>query len=148
MFPRTAMSGGRIVDHLQPRRIVRFTERDQEGAKLLGGGNLSLCFLARIDVRCPRAAAAGKRRQRLEGGARPAKMIDQGAKRPRADVLAADQSKPIEPLFVRQPDALRAFAPLAHAAPRRPYLRSGGSIHLKRVRGRHGCWAAVPLARR
>jgi hypothetical protein len=37
-----------------------------------------------------RAAAPCQRRQRFKGGARPAEMIDQGAKGARADVRATD----------------------------------------------------------
>jgi hypothetical protein len=46
-------------------------------------------------------------------------MIDQGAKRARANVLAADEAKPIEPLLVAEAKALIIlihFTPTATAA--------------------------------
>ena len=37
---------------------------------------------------------------------RAAEMIDQRAKRARTDILAADEAQPVDPLLVRQADAL------------------------------------------
>ena len=91
----------RVVDHLQPQRVVRFAERDEmhvEGARRLqlGGG-----FLGRADASGPRrAAAAGKRGQSVKRGARAAEMIDQLAEGARPDILGADQAQPVDPLLV------------------------------------------------
>ena len=47
-----------------------------------------------------RAAAAREIGQRLERGPRAAEMVEQGAEGARADILAADQAQPVEPLVV------------------------------------------------
>jgi hypothetical protein len=62
---------------------------------------LALRLLARGDAgRTLGAAAAGKIGKRRKRGARAAVMIDERAEGPRADVVAADQAQPIEPLLV------------------------------------------------
>jgi hypothetical protein len=66
------------------------------------------------------------------GRARTAEMIDQIAKRARADVLAADQPQPIEPLLVRELDGL----PPGHRAP---------SPSRHQHRGFNRRWGGLPL---
>jgi hypothetical protein len=46
---------------------------------------------------------------------RAAKMVDQGAKRARPDILAANEPQPVDPLLIRQADGLRA---VVHIAPK------------------------------
>ena len=65
--PRNRNQRRRVIDHLQPRRIAGLTKRHECDAKFFGCSDLVL----RI-------------------GARPAEMIDQGAKGARADVRATD----------------------------------------------------------
>jgi hypothetical protein len=48
-----------------------------------------------------RAAAAGEIRQRRQRGACAAVVVDQRAEGARADIVAADEAKPIEPLLNR-----------------------------------------------
>ena len=92
-------------------------------------GDLALGIGARVNLRGRAgAAAAGERRQRFERGPRAAEMIDERAKRPRTDILAANKPQPIDPLLVRELDAL---PPLAHHAPNTPTLRlSLGREHM------------------
>jgi hypothetical protein len=94
-LPRTAISGGAVVDDLQARRIIRLTER---------GLRLGFRVFARKDQRWSEcaAAAAGEGGQSIERGARPAKMVDQIAKGARRDVFRADQAQPIDRASVRR----------------------------------------------
>ena len=105
----------RIVDHLQPRRIAGFAQGHERDAELLRRRDLALRIVARANLRRAAGAAAPRqRRQRLERGARAAEMIDQGAKRARADIRAADKAEPVEALLVGQTDTL---SDLVHTAP-------------------------------
>jgi hypothetical protein len=61
------------------------------------------------------ADAARQRRQGFKRRARTAEMVDQSAKRTRADILAANEPQSVDPLFVRQADGLCA---VAHIAPK------------------------------
>ena len=89
--PRNRNQRRRVIDHLQPRRIAELTKRHECDAKFFGCSDLVLRIGARANLRRgARAAAPCQRRQRFKGGARPAEMIDQGAKGARADVRATD----------------------------------------------------------
>jgi hypothetical protein len=68
----------RIVDHLQPRRIVRLVQGNERDAELVGERDLAHRILARANLRRAACAAAPReRRQRRERGTRPAEMIEQ-----------------------------------------------------------------------
>jgi hypothetical protein len=102
----------RIVDRLEQGRIVRFAECDQCQPKRAGRVELALGLRARAYAsRARRPAAARQFGQRLDGGARTAEMFDEGVKRARPDILAADEAQPIEPLLVAQAAALVFVAP-------------------------------------
>jgi hypothetical protein len=61
--------------------IARFAHRDEDGARFVGGLDLALCLVTRVDVwRTAAAAPAGQRRQCLERRPRSAKVIDESAK--------------------------------------------------------------------
>ena len=93
----------RIVDHLQARRIIGLAERDEGDAARLARPSIRRRRLRRADARrAGGAAAAGERRQRIERGARAAVIIDQIAEGARADIVAADQAQPVEPLLLAQ----------------------------------------------
>jgi hypothetical protein len=90
----------RIVDHLQPARIIGLAERDQCNAELGGGFDLARRVVARTDLRRGRAAAAaGQGRQGRERGTRAAVMIEERSKRARTDILRSDEPQPVEPLL-------------------------------------------------
>jgi hypothetical protein len=80
----------RVIDHLQSARIVRFTKCNERNAKFAAGLALALGGFAGANLRRAGATAATERRQGLERRASSAKMIEQRAKRPRPDILAAD----------------------------------------------------------
>ena len=118
-----------VVDHLQARRIVRLPERDQAHAKRAGGLQLALGVGTRIDAGGRGAAAPRQIRHRLERRARAAVMVDERAEGARADIVAADELQPVEPLLVGQTNAV--VAPfVGHIAPRpgqdRRQHRAGG----------------------
>jgi hypothetical protein len=99
--------GRRVVDHLQPQRIVGLAEGNEGRAERARGAQLALGLLDRIDARRPRCAAAARQLgQRLEGCARAATMVDERAEGARTDVLAPDQPQPVEPLLFGQADAV------------------------------------------
>ena len=106
--PRTAMQRRRIVDHLQALRIVGLADGDERDVELSRGVR-SHARPRRANKSAARAAAATARQrgQRLERRAGAAEMIDQGAKRARPDILAADQPQPVDALLVGQANALR-----------------------------------------
>ena len=92
----------RIVDHPQARRIIRLAERDEDARPSAARFRVRARLLATEQMRpgaCapPRRASAGRA---LDRGARAAIMIDQRAKGARSDILAADETQPIEPLAV------------------------------------------------
>jgi hypothetical protein len=90
-----------IVDHPQAVRIVGLGSRHQGHAHRLGGRELALGVLARADAGRPGCApSSGEIGQRGQRRARIAAMPDQGLKRARADMIAADQPQPIDPLLV------------------------------------------------
>ncbi len=70
----------RIVDHLQPARIVGFANRDETCTKLVRGFDFALSLLTRIDLRRRAAAAtattARQRRQGVDRRAGAAEMVD------------------------------------------------------------------------
>jgi hypothetical protein len=81
---------------------VRLAERNQRNAKFAASLDLTLSLFARANQRrCP-TAAARQRRQRLERRAGSAEMVEQRPKGARADILTADESQPVQPLFIRQ----------------------------------------------
>ena len=83
----------RIVDHPQSRRIVRLAEPDEHSALPLGSFDFPLSFRYRIDAAGRlRATASCQRRKQLDCGLCATVMVDQSAKRPRADILAADEA--------------------------------------------------------
>jgi hypothetical protein len=106
----------RVIDHLQAFRIAGFADGDECHAEVLRGFHLLLGQFARTDLRRRGAATARQRGQRFKRGAGAAEMIDQGAKRPRPDVLAANEAQPVEALFVGEMDGIRAFV---HSSPLR-----------------------------
>jgi hypothetical protein len=90
-MPAHADQRRRVVDHLEPTRVIGFADRDQADAKLACGFDLAFGLMARIDLRRDRAAAApGECRQGVERGARAAKMIDQRAEGTRARYYGAN----------------------------------------------------------
>jgi hypothetical protein len=100
-----------VVDHLQPARIFRLSERDESDAERLRRLELALAVVAGMDAGgAARAAAAGKTGERRQRRAGAAVMVDQRAEGARADIVAADEAKPIEPLLLAQPHALAVFA--------------------------------------
>src|SRR6516164_43082 len=56
------------------------------------------------------AAVAGKIGQRRQRRAGAAVVVDQRAEGARADIVAADEAQPIEPLLLAQPHAVAVFA--------------------------------------
>ena len=114
----------RVVDHLQPRRIIRLAERDEVDAARARRLQFGLGVLARADARRRRcAAAAGERGQGGQRGARAAIMIDQVAEGARADIVGPDEAQPIEPLLLAQSHPLAQRRPPSYRAEHR--LRRG-----------------------
>ena len=106
----------RIVDRLQPRRIVRL-RRARRGRRRCAAAAASLALGVLAASRCgpvpvapPRRARSGRADKRRVGAA---EVVEQAAERARADILAADQPQPVEPLLVAEPDAEfgRSIAP-------------------------------------
>src|SRR5262249_3451030 len=56
------------------------------------------------------SAAAGKRRNRPQRGAGAAAKVEQRAERARADIVAADEAEPIDPLLIREMRLRRGLA--------------------------------------
>ncbi len=99
----------RVIDHLQAFRIAGFADGDERDVEFSRGVHLTLSRLPRTNLRRSRAAAPRQRGQGLKRGAGTAEMIDEGAKRARSDVLAADEAQPVEALLVGEVDAVRRF---------------------------------------
>ena len=97
-----------VVDHLQPARIIGLPKRHEGDAEGFRRLELPLGVLAGMDA--GGAAAAGEIRQRRQRGACAAVVVDQRAEGARANIVAADKAKPIEPLLLAQPHAVAAFA--------------------------------------
>ena len=111
----------RVVDHLQPRRIIRLAERDEFDAACARGFQFGFGVLARTDAGRRRSAAApGERGQGGQRGTRAAVVIDEVAEGARPDIVGADEAQPVEPLFLAQ------SRPLAQRRPplKRPKHRS------------------------
>ena len=94
--------GRRVVDHLQPARIVRLAERDQRNPRFAASLDLTFSLFAGANLRRAGAAAACQCRQRFKRRACSAEMVEQRTKGARADILTADESQPVQPLFIRQ----------------------------------------------
>ena len=94
----------RVVDHCQSGRIVGLAERDMGHAEQPCPIDLALGLFPRPDSgKACRAAAPGQRCG--ERSPRAAIMREQRAERPRPDVLAADESQPVDPLLIGEVDA-------------------------------------------
>ena len=104
----------RVIDHLQALRIAGFADGDERDAEFSRGVDLTLGRVARTNLRRRRAATPRQRGQGLKRGARAAEMIDEGAKRARPDILAADEAQPVEALLVGEMDVVRR---LVHVCP-------------------------------
>ena len=97
----------------------------RSGCRALRAPCSSRSASSREQMRAGRARAAAPRqlRQRVERGARAAAMIEQGAEGARADIVAADEAQPVEPLLVGQTHArcelVRQRTPGAEHAQRR-----------------------------
>jgi hypothetical protein len=89
----------RVVDHLQTLRIISFAECDQRHTEFARGFDFLFGPFARADLRRAVAAAASESRQRFERRACAAELIEKRAKRARADILAANEPQPIDPLL-------------------------------------------------
>src|SRR5205085_3230445 len=97
----------RVVDHAEPRRIIRLADGDQGDAEFFRPGKLALGQFTRVNAsRLRRAAAARQPRERFESGPRAAAMIDQAAEGARADVVTPNEAQPVEPLLVSQAQAM------------------------------------------
>jgi hypothetical protein len=84
----------------------RLAKRDEINSELVRGLHFAFGFRLAANLHCRVGAAASrKRRQCRQGRAGAAVMIDQGAKRARTDVLAADEAKPIKALLVAEAKA-------------------------------------------
>jgi hypothetical protein len=104
----------RVIDHLQAFRILGLANGDKRNVELSCGVDLTLGRVARTNLRRQPTAAPRQRGQGLKRGARPAEMIDEGAKRARPDILAADEAQPVEALLVGKVDS---FCALVHSSP-------------------------------
>jgi hypothetical protein len=101
---------------LQPVRIIGFADRDKADSEPARGFDFALRLVALIVLRGGIAAPAARQsRQGFERRSRTAEMIDKRPKRARADILAADEAQPVDPLLIRQADRFRF---LAHPAPK------------------------------
>ena len=112
----------RLVHAPQHRRIVRLADGRQARAMLCGGCELGLGFGLRRNARQPRRAARGDQlRQHCERGLGRAEAVDQVAERRRADVLGADQAKPMDALAVAEAlprgRLAHSFAPMRASVP-------------------------------
>jgi hypothetical protein len=93
----------RVVDHAQPRRIVRLAERNQRDAEPPRGFDLAFGGFDGADTyRLCGPAAPRQIGQSVKRGAGAAVVIDQRAEGSRTDVVAANEAQPIAPLVVRQ----------------------------------------------
>ena len=118
-----------VVDHLQPARIFRLSERDESDAERLRRLELALAVLAGMDAGgAARAAAAGKSGERRQRRACAAIVVDQRAEGARADIVAADEAKPIEPLLLAQPHTVAVFA---HGMIRLGWRPRPGVLHVR-----------------
>jgi hypothetical protein len=91
------------------------------GAHGVRGFDLGLGVREAAEADLLRPPAAPRQvRQRFDRGLRPAELVDQGAERGGADILAADQPQPGETLGVIEACAgLRLFVSRQYASPRR-----------------------------
>src|ERR1700722_6812568 len=101
----------RIVDVLQPLRIVTLANRYEHRPEFACRLDFPFGLFARVYLRCrPAAAAPRQSRERVKRGSCAAKMIDQGAKCARSYILAANKAEPVDPLFVIQTNAICRIA--------------------------------------
>ena len=100
--------GRRRIAMPEPGRVERLAERDKSRAEPRHRRHLVFGFGEACDAGRPgRSAAARETWERVERRFRRAEMIDQVAERDRSDVVAADETKPGQPLLVGQHDAAR-----------------------------------------
>ena len=115
---RLALDGDdrrRLLHAPQHRRIVGLADRHQPRAEFFGRRELGLGFALGRDARQSRSAARTHQlRQHCKRCFRRAEAVDQVAKTCRADILGADQAKPMDALAVAEP-WLRAGRGLAHS---------------------------------
>ena len=110
------------------------SRQDAEGFRRL---ELTLGVLAGVDAGgTARAAAAGEIGQRRQRRACAAIVVDQRAEGARADVVAADEAKPIEPLLLAQPHAI---AVLAHGMIRFGWRTRLGVLYVRTTGNMAGC---------
>ena len=89
---------------------------------LLARGDLSPRFLLAADAPRTRSAAAPRQiGQPLQRRARIAEMGDERVEGARADIVAADQPQPVDPVGLG--DIRRELCPVVHAAAALPNLR-------------------------
>jgi len=126
-----------VVDHLQPGRIIGLPERHEGDAEGFRRLELTLGVLAGMDAGgTARAAAAGEIGQRRQRRAGAAVVVDQRAEGARADIVAADEAKPIEPLLLAQPHAI---AVLAHGMIRFGWRTRLGVLYVRTTGNMAGC---------
>jgi hypothetical protein len=108
----------RAVNHSQAFWISCFPHGDKAQPQRLHCGQLALGIFARIDARRSRRSAPSRKLgQRIKRAARAAVSIQERSERTRADMLAANEAQPIEPLLVVQCGCLGVLA--AHVIPSR-----------------------------
>ena len=116
----------RAVDLAQGRRIVRLADADEAGAETMGAGKL----LFRFGHGWRRGSRGWSRRARQFGQHFKrrfgrAEMIDEVAKGRGADIVAADQPQPGNPLSFRQRNPVPSCADVdMHPIPSAPILLS------------------------
>jgi hypothetical protein len=105
--PNGAPAAAHYIGSLAQELAELAKTHELEASELIRGLHFAFAFRLAANLHCRVGAAPSrKRRQRRQGRAGAAVMIDQGSKRARTDGLAADQSKPIEPLLVAEAKAL------------------------------------------
>ena len=76
-------------------RIIKLADSKESRAQFLRGFKFTLGLVAGVNLRrAATAAAAGQRRQRLDGGSRAAEMIDQRAECTRTRYYGANAGSP------------------------------------------------------
>src|SRR5262249_44405156 len=111
VWPRTARSGGGAAVICHPggeKRPPRAPEATPHAFPALRPPPRALG--GRAPGRAPRPPPGGGRGRPRERRGSAAVVVDQRAEGARADIVAADEAKPIEPLVLAQPHAVLLFA--------------------------------------
>ncbi len=135
--------GRRSVDGLEGLGIIGLAHGDEAHAQPGRCRHLLFGLRPAGDLQEQASPAAGEIRQGLKGRGRAAVLIDQGPEGSGADILRADEAKPVETLLIRQNHGAYPFCPILPSVPARRRLMFSLCFH-QRSATRIAATSAIP----